>query len=125
MEYLTHWIVTHTVVFMFGIFIGWRYMIDLQKVSEGNKIQAVTDWSMTFLTLKNMLWMATLFAAIANSFVFKKAKGRARNFKKGLLSTALFLKSTAGDITSFSTKQKDINKDETTIKVKEKEEDNG
>ncbi len=64
----------------------------------------------------------TVAAALINKIlpVFKKAKGGMRKFKKSLLSIALFLVSTAGDITSFSTKQEDINKDETE-KVEEKE----
>lgn len=69
---------------------------------------------MAVLTLRNVLWFATLISALANSAIFKGAKGGMATIKTNLLSVSQFLMSIVGDVKKFTTKTKDINKDITT-----------
>lgn len=109
-----HWIFTHSVVFLVGMYLGWNHF--LQPAWIRAKTRTMTTWLnnnlMTYLTLRNVMWVSALLAAIANSHMMRGAKGWLALIKNSLLATSLFLLSFVGDVKDFTTKTKDINKTE-------------
>lgn len=117
----THWAFTHSVIFLIGMYLGWNHF--LQPAWIRTKTRWLTTWLnnnlMAVLTLRNVIWFATLISSLANSAIFKGAKGGMATIKTNLLSVSMFLTSIVGDVVEFTTKTKDINK----VDTKDKEGD--